>query len=52
MARLTGEFLALAVPANSPFRTAKDFADALKADPTKCRGRRRRPEAPTTSSSA
>ncbi len=35
VARLTGEFLALAVPANSPFRTAKDFADALKADPTK-----------------
>jgi putative tricarboxylic transport membrane protein len=35
IARLTGEFLALAVPANSPFKTAKDFADALRADPTK-----------------
>lgn len=35
IARLTGEFLALVVPANSPFKTAKDFADALKADPTK-----------------
>lgn len=35
IARLTGEFLALAVPASSPFKTAKDFVDALKADPTK-----------------
>lgn len=35
IARLTGEFLALCVPASSPFKTAKDFADALKADPTK-----------------
>lgn len=35
IARLTGEFLALAVPAASPFKTAKDFVDALKADPTK-----------------
>jgi putative tricarboxylic transport membrane protein len=35
VARLTGEFLALVVPANSPFKTAKDFVDALKADPTK-----------------
>jgi putative tricarboxylic transport membrane protein len=35
IARLTGEFLAVAVPANSPFRTAKDMVDALKADPTK-----------------
>jgi putative tricarboxylic transport membrane protein len=35
VARLTGEFLALVVPANSPFKTAKEFADALKADPTK-----------------
>jgi putative tricarboxylic transport membrane protein len=35
VARLTGEFLALVVPATSPFKTAKDFADALKADPTK-----------------
>src|SRR5262249_30987134 len=35
VARLTGEFLALVVPASSPFKTAKDFADALKADPTK-----------------
>jgi putative tricarboxylic transport membrane protein len=35
VARLTGEFLALVVPASSPFRTAQDFATALKADPTK-----------------
>ena len=35
VARLTGEFLALVVPAPSPFKTAKDFAQALKADPTK-----------------
>ncbi len=35
IARLTGEFLALAVPASSPFKTAKDFVDALKADATK-----------------
>ena len=35
IARLTGEFLALVVPAQSPFKTAKDFAAALKADPTK-----------------
>ena len=35
IARLTGEFLALVVPASSPFKTAKDFAAALKADPTK-----------------
>lgn len=34
IARLTGEFLALVVPAESPFRTARDFTDALKADPT------------------
>ena len=35
IARLTGEFLALVVPAQSPFATAKDFAAALKADPSK-----------------
>jgi putative tricarboxylic transport membrane protein len=35
IARLTGEYLALVVPAQSPFKTAKDVADALKADPTK-----------------
>lgn len=35
IARLTGEFLALCVPQSSPFKTAKDFAQALKADPTK-----------------
>ena len=35
IARLTGEFLALVVPAPSPFASAKDFAAALKADPTK-----------------
>src|SRR5262249_49878928 len=35
IARLTGEFLALVVPAASPFKSAKDFAAALKADPAK-----------------
>jgi len=35
VARLTGEFEVLVVPAGSPFKTAKDFADALKADATK-----------------
>ena len=35
IARLTGEFEALVVPANSPLKTAKDFADAVKADATK-----------------
>jgi putative tricarboxylic transport membrane protein len=35
IARLTGEFQALVVPAPSQLKTAKDFAAALKADPTK-----------------
>ena len=35
IARLTGEFLALVVPAQSTIKTAREFADALKADPTK-----------------
>jgi len=35
IARLTGEFLALVVPAQSSLKSAKDFAAALKADPTK-----------------
>jgi putative tricarboxylic transport membrane protein len=35
IARLTGEFEVLVVPANSPFKTAKDFAAALKEDPKK-----------------
>jgi putative tricarboxylic transport membrane protein len=35
IARLTGEFQALVVPASSPFQSVKDFAAALKADPTK-----------------
>ena len=35
VARLTGEFLALVVPAASPFQTGKDFAAALKANPAK-----------------
>ncbi|AZO52985.1 MULTISPECIES: tripartite tricarboxylate transporter substrate binding protein [unclassified Mesorhizobium] len=35
IARLTGEFEALVVPADSPFKTAADFVAALKADPTK-----------------
>ena len=35
IARLTGEFLAVVVPANSPFKDAKDLVAALKADPGK-----------------
>jgi putative tricarboxylic transport membrane protein len=35
IARLTGEFQALVVPAASPHKTAKDFVAALKADPGK-----------------
>lgn len=35
IARLTGEYQALVVPAPSPFKSAKDFAAALKADPSK-----------------
>ncbi len=35
VARLTGEFEVLVVPPNSPFKTAGDFAAALKADPAK-----------------
>ncbi|MFO1188776.1 MAG: tripartite tricarboxylate transporter substrate-binding protein [Alphaproteobacteria bacterium] len=35
IARLTGEFLVVAVPAASPFKTARDFAQALKADTSK-----------------
>jgi len=35
VARLTGEFLALVVPASSPILNARDFVAALKADPTK-----------------
>jgi putative tricarboxylic transport membrane protein len=35
LARLTGEAQALAIPANSPFKTLADFMAALKADPGK-----------------
>jgi putative tricarboxylic transport membrane protein len=35
IARLTGEFQALVVPAQSSIKSAKELADALKADPTK-----------------
>ena len=35
IARLTGEFVAVVVPAASPFQTAQDFVAALKADPGK-----------------
>ena len=35
VARLTGEFLVLAVPAVSPFKTTADFMAALRADPAK-----------------
>jgi putative tricarboxylic transport membrane protein len=35
VARLTGESLVVVVPPDSPFKTAGDFANALKADPAK-----------------
>jgi putative tricarboxylic transport membrane protein len=35
IARLTGELLALAVPVQSPFKTAGDLVAALRQDPTK-----------------
>ncbi len=35
IARLTGEYEAIVVPANSPIKTAKDLVAALKADPAK-----------------
>jgi putative tricarboxylic transport membrane protein len=35
IARLTGEYQALVVPAGSRFKTAKELIDALKADPGK-----------------
>ncbi|MGO4706143.1 Bug family tripartite tricarboxylate transporter substrate binding protein [Microvirga sp. 2MCAF38] len=34
LARLTNEYNAIAVPADSPIKTPKDFIAALKADPT------------------
>jgi putative tricarboxylic transport membrane protein len=35
IARLTSEYLAIVVPANSPLKSAKELADSLKADPAK-----------------
>jgi len=35
IARLTAEYLALVVPANSPIKDAKELAAAIKADPAK-----------------
>ncbi|MCB8819988.1 Bug family tripartite tricarboxylate transporter substrate binding protein [Microvirga rosea] len=35
IARLTGEYEAIVVPANSPIKDAKDLAAAVKADPAK-----------------
>jgi len=35
IARLTGEYLAVVVPANSPIKDAKALGEALKADPAK-----------------
>lgn len=37
IARITSEYLAVVVPANSPIKTVKDLADAVKADPAKVR---------------
>jgi putative tricarboxylic transport membrane protein len=35
VARLTGEYEVLVVPANSPIKSAKEFGEAIKADPKK-----------------
>ncbi|MCB5176212.1 MULTISPECIES: Bug family tripartite tricarboxylate transporter substrate binding protein [Microvirga] len=35
IARLTAEYEAIVVPANSPIKTAKELAEAVKADPAK-----------------
>jgi putative tricarboxylic transport membrane protein len=35
IARLTGEYLAIVVPANSPIKSVKEIADQLKVDPAK-----------------
>lgn len=35
IARLTGEYQAVVVPANSPIKSAKELGDALKADPAR-----------------
>lgn len=37
IARLTSEYLVIVVPNNSPLKTAKELADAVKADPGKVR---------------
>jgi putative tricarboxylic transport membrane protein len=37
VARLTSEYLAIAVPANSPLKSASELAEAVKADPARVR---------------
>ena len=37
IARITGEYLVIVVPANSPLKSARDLAEAVKADPAKVR---------------
>jgi putative tricarboxylic transport membrane protein len=37
LARLTSEYLAIVVPANSPLKSVADLAEAVKADPAKVR---------------
>lgn len=37
IARLTSEYLAIVVPANSPLKSVKDLGDAVKADPARVR---------------
>ncbi len=53
LARLTGEALALVVPASSPFKNLADVMAAMKADPGKVSiAGGSQPAAPTTSSRA
>ena len=50
IARLTGEYLAVVVPANSPIKDAKQLGAALKADPAKVTFAGDRPAVSTTCS--
>jgi putative tricarboxylic transport membrane protein len=49
IARLTGEYEAIVVPASSPIQTLRDLVAKLKADPGAVPGAAARPAAPTTS---
>ena len=52
IARLTGEYEAIVVPASSEIQTLDDLLAQFKEDPNRCRGAAARPAAPTTCWSA